>query len=181
MRLKLAALSLMGAAALLASPVAAQDTTVLTVPMADPAGASVGTATITIGAHGLVVKLDITGGIAPGAHGVHLHVTGLCLAPPRARPEDPAPFMSAGAHINLGENSHGIFSANGPHAGDLGNIYIPDTGILTAEFLVPGIDAATLLDDNGSAIVIKANADDHTSPPSGGSGDRIACGAILAP
>lgn len=181
MRLKLAALSLLGAAALLASPVAAQDNTVLTVPIADTVGGPVGTATITVGLHGLVVKLDITGGIEPGAHAVHLHNTGACTAVPRARPEDPPPFASAGGHINPGENSHGILSENGPHAGDLPNIYVPEGGVLTVEFLVPGIDAATLLDADGSAIVIKTNADDYTSPPSGGSGDRIACGAILAP
>jgi superoxide dismutase, Cu-Zn family len=35
-----------------------------------------------------------------------------------------------------------------------------------------------VLDDDGSAIVIHATADDYRSQPSGNSGDRIACAVI---
>jgi Cu-Zn family superoxide dismutase len=35
-----------------------------------------------------------------------------------------------------------------------------------------------LLDDDGAAIVIHANADDYKSNPSGNSGNRIACGVV---
>ena len=41
----------------------------------------------------------------------------------------------------------------------------------------PGVH---LLDADGSAIVIHAQADDYTSQPIGGSGDRVACGVIAA-
>ena len=37
-----------------------------------------------------------------------------------------------------------------------------------------------LLDENGSSFMIHAGADDHTSQPIGGAGDRIACGALEA-
>ena len=37
-----------------------------------------------------------------------------------------------------------------------------------------------LKDQDGSALVIHANADDHTSQPIGGAGDRVACGVIGA-
>ena len=38
-----------------------------------------------------------------------------------------------------------------------------------------------LLDADGSALVIHANADDHASQPIGGAGDRVACAVIKAP
>jgi Cu-Zn family superoxide dismutase len=39
---------------------------------------------------------------------------------------------------------------------------------------------AWLWDEDGSAIVIHANADDHTTQPIGGAGDRVACGILAA-
>ena len=38
-----------------------------------------------------------------------------------------------------------------------------------------------LLDADGSALVIHANPDDHSSQPIGGAGDRVACAVIKAP
>lgn len=37
---------------------------------------------------------------------------------------------------------------------------------------------STLFDDDGSAIIVHANADDYRSQPSGDAGGRIACAAI---
>jgi Cu-Zn family superoxide dismutase len=37
---------------------------------------------------------------------------------------------------------------------------------------------ASLLDTDGSAIVIHASADDYKTDPAGNAGDRIACGVI---
>jgi Cu-Zn family superoxide dismutase len=36
----------------------------------------------------------------------------------------------------------------------------------------------TLFDEDGSALVIHANADDYASQPSGAAGGRIACAVI---
>ena len=58
------------------------------------------------------------------------------------------------------------------------------TGSATAEIystLVSfkgGSAMPSLLDADGSAVVIHANADDHTSQPIGGAGDRVACAVI---
>jgi Cu-Zn family superoxide dismutase len=39
-------------------------------------------------------------------------------------------------------------------------------------------EPASLLDEDGSALVIHANADDYETDPSGNAGDHIACGVI---
>jgi Cu-Zn family superoxide dismutase len=36
----------------------------------------------------------------------------------------------------------------------------------------------SLLDADGSAIVVHANPDDHNSQPIGGAGARVACGVV---
>ena len=38
----------------------------------------------------------------------------------------------------------------------------------------------TILDENGAALVIHADADDFKTDPSGNSGDRIACAVLGA-
>ncbi|WP_288758947.1 superoxide dismutase family protein, partial [uncultured Brevundimonas sp.] len=37
-----------------------------------------------------------------------------------------------------------------------------------------------LWDQDGSAVIIHANADDHSTQPIGGAGDRVACAALSA-
>jgi Cu-Zn family superoxide dismutase len=53
---------------------------------------------------------------------------------------------------------------------------------LTAEFLAPELSLGqgknSLLDSDGSALVIHAREDDYKSDPAGEAGDRIACGVI---
>ncbi len=36
------------------------------------------------------------------------------------------------------------------------------------------------MDADGASVVVHADADDHRTDPSGNSGDRIACGVIVA-
>ena len=43
-----------------------------------------------------------------------------------------------------------------------------------------GAAGPNLLDADGAAILIHALADDHVAQPIGGSGDRVACGMIVA-
>ncbi|HEX6940190.1 MAG TPA: superoxide dismutase family protein [Longimicrobiales bacterium] len=122
---------------------------------------------------GVLIDLDISG-LPPGSHGYHIHRTGRC---------DPPSFASAGDHYAPRGRSHGILHPDGPHAGDLLNVHIPAAGRIHVEQLAPHVtlapdETATLFDDDGSAIVIHADADDYRSQPSGDSGDRIACGVI---
>lgn len=141
-------------------------------------GAEIGKATLTQGATGLLIKVETTG-LTPGWHGIHIHATGQCEAP----------FTSAGAHINHGDpkQPHGLLNAEGPDDGDLPNVFADARGAVNAEVFTPRARLADkgpgqwLLDDDGSALVIHANADDHASQPIGGAGDRVACAVIKAP
>lgn len=108
-----------------------------------------------------------------GIHGFHIHETGAC---------EPPDFQSAGGHFNPTDKQHGWDNPQGPHAGDFANAHVQDDGRLAVEVFT---DAVTLgegetsvFDDDGSAIMIHANADDYQTDPAGDAGNRIACGVI---
>lgn len=179
-----------GAAALLATlPACAAltDPTVQTGPERAPVGASgetplmnaqgqmVGRARLTQGPTGLVIRVSVDG-LTPGWHGMHIHATGTCAAP----------FTSAGGHVNHGDPkaSHGLLNAAGPDDGDLPNLYVDARGHAEAEVFTTRARISRvgpgqwLWDEDGSALVIHANADDHSTQPIGGAGDRVVCGVL---
>lgn len=140
-------------------------------------GGQAGTATFTQGSTGVLIRVEATG-LTPGWHGLHLHAVGQCEAP----------FTSAGSHIQHGDATtpHGYLNAEGPDSGDLPNLYVGADGrgfaevLTTAASLNQGGPGEYLMDADGSSILIHANADDHSTQPIGGAGDRVACGVIAA-
>lgn len=141
--------------------------------LVDGAGRAVGEAVITSTESGLSLRLSLNG-IAPGAHGMHLHGVGIC--------EGPA-FTSAGPHLNPTGRQHGHDNPSGAHLGDLPNIVVGNDGRARLEVPIVGERGdltAALFDGDGTAIVVHAKADDYRTDPSGNSGDRIACGVIKA-
>ena len=136
-----------------------------------PDGESVGMVTLTETPNGLIIHGELEA-LTPGEHGFHVHETGSCS------PD----FGAAGGHLAPGGSQHGFEVAEGPHPGDLPNIFIADSGSLTFEAFAPALSFedgdAPLFDDDGAAIVVHADADDYSSQPSGDAGDRIACGVI---
>ena len=145
--------------------------------LVDGSGARIGRAVLTQGPTGLLIRVEAEG-LTPGWHGVHIHATGECAAP----------FTSAGAHVNHGEPKapHGLLNANGPDDGDLPNIHADAQGRVQAELFTTRARIARsgpgqwLWDEDGSALVIHAAADDHASQPIGGAGARVACGVMAA-
>lgn len=143
----------------------------------DAGGRNLGRAVLTQGPTGLLIRIEADG-LTPGWHGVHIHATGECQAP----------FTSASGHINHGEPGapHGLLNAAGPDDGDLPNVHADDQGRVRAEIFTTRARIANegpgqwLWDADGSALVIHASADDHSSQPIGGAGARVACGVMAA-
>jgi superoxide dismutase, Cu-Zn family len=138
----------------------------------DAHGRSIGEAHLRQTPHGVLLAVDLVNA-PPGTHGLHIHEVGTCEGPS---------FKSAGGHYNPSGTQHGFLNSNGPHAGDLANIEIPKTGQLSVEQFLADVrlepDPKSLLDDNGSAIVLHSTKDDYASDPAGMAGDRLACGEI---
>ncbi|MFN0263809.1 superoxide dismutase family protein [Tepidamorphus sp. 3E244] len=107
---------------------------------------------------------------SPGVHGVHIHETGKC------EPD----FKAAGDHFAPNGNKHGFASEEGYHAGDLPNVTVGEDGTATFhvfnENVSLGEDEASLMDDDGSAVIVHAKADSYMAEA--GAGDRDACGVV---
>lgn len=135
-------------------------------------GKTVGTASLRETKDGLLIIVDAKG-LPEGLHAVHIHAVGKC--------ESPA-FTSAGGHFNPLNKEHGLKNPDGPHAGDLPDLYVNKDGVGRYEVLMEsvtlGAGDTSVFDADGSAIVIHSTADDNMTDPAGNSGDRIACGVI---
>jgi Cu-Zn family superoxide dismutase len=160
----------------------------------DAQGKSVGDASLTQMAHGVVIVAELSG-LPPGPHGMHLHAVAKC---------EPPAFTSAGGHFNPTGNKHGYNAEAGPHMGDLPNVIVAGDGKATVDVFVAGLTLGdgqvasgtstekpgpygarvpptgthNVFDQGGAALIIHAKADDYATDPAGNSGDRIACGVI---
>jgi Cu-Zn family superoxide dismutase len=141
--------------------------------LVDGTGRRIGQARLQESSQGVLLILELKNA-TPGVHALHIHEVGRC---------EPPSFASAGDHVTHDRRAHGFLSAGGPHAGDLPNIHIPTSTELSLEYFIPNVTLGSgprsLLDADGSALVIHSGKDDHASDPAGGAGDRLACGAIM--
>lgn len=141
--------------------------------MKDAKGNTVGLATFTEDASGLVRIIVNASGMTPGLHGIHIHNKGNCTGPS---------FTSAGEHYNPLGKEHGLNNSKGSHAGDLPNLEVGENGTghmnVTTDLVTLSPGTTTLFTANGTSLVIHADTDDQMSNPSGNSGARIICGVI---
>lgn len=109
-------------------------------------------------------------GLPPGVHAIHVHETGVCVAP----------FTTAGGHFNPAGVPHGLQTPAGGHAGDLPNIQVSAAGTVDIDVVVraPLRGTGGIIDGDGAAIVVHATADDERTDPAGNAGARIACGVV---
>jgi Cu-Zn family superoxide dismutase len=136
-------------------------------------GQSVGKATFEEVAGGVEIHFEGKN-LPPGSHGFHIHDTGDCDAPS---------FTSAGDHFNPTGAEHGFMNPKGHHMGDLPNLQVRPDGTADVVVVVKGATLAesgeeSLVDGDGTALVVHTKEDDQLTDPSGDSGARIACGVI---
>jgi Cu-Zn family superoxide dismutase len=142
-------------------------------PLRSPDNREIGLAVLREFGSGVEIRLEVQG-LKPGLHGFHLHKVGQCLPPN---------FLSAGGHLNPDSREHGHLNPRGAHVGDLPNLEIGAGGTGSIVVTVPGVTLLdgdrTLLDADGTSLVIHAGPDDGKTDPAGNAGPRVACGTIL--
>jgi Cu-Zn family superoxide dismutase len=102
-----------------------------------------------------------------------VHETGKCEPP----------FKTAGGHFNPSGKKHGMKNPAGMHGGDMPNINVGADGkakfqVLNDQISLKAGEKNSVLDADGSALVVHATSDDYSTDPAGNAGDRIACGVI---
>lgn len=129
-----------------------------------------GTVNFTQTGDKLKVVANVTG-LAPGAHGFHIHEKGDCSAPDA---------MSAGGHFNPTGAPHGDPGQGDHHAGDMPMLQADASGNAS---LSVELSPATLRDGPsnivGKGVIVHVSPDDFKTQPTGNSGARLACGVIV--
>lgn len=154
-------------------PVNAEATKTIETSLINTEGEQIGDAHFTEVDGILTISLGAEG-LKPGIHGIHLHEKAVCTPPD---------FESAGGHFNPSDKQHGFDNPKGYHLGDLPNLEVGEDGKVAVKVtmhnltLQPG-KPNSLIDGDGSALVIHADADDYKTDPSGNSGERIACAEL---
>ena len=126
-----------------------------------------GLITFTQLGRGVLVQANVCGlpqnGKGNAVFALHIHEGSQCTG----NAEDP--FADAGGHYNPGGTMHPY------HAGDLPPLFANGgcaaMSVITDRFIVDEINERT--------VIVHANPDDFTSPPSGNAGKKIGCGKIF--
>ena len=143
------------------------------VNLKDSTGRIVGSAVFLEQDDGVRILLDVKG-LPPGIKGVHIHAAARC---------EPPTFDSAGPHFNPTKAEHGSANPKGPHAGDLPNITVDETGQGHLEVTNSRVNLragpASLFEGNGTSLVVHEGPDDLRTDPAGNSGTRLACGPVI--
>ncbi len=148
-----------------------------TAQIIDLSGRTIGSAQLTEAPGGGVTIALAAHSLPEGKLAWHIHQVGQC--------ETSQQFKTAGDHFNPLNKSHGFKHGQGHHAGDLPNLNVSEAGIARTTVTTPNITllpgtTTSVMDADGSAIIIHSKADDYTSQPAGDAGTRIAC-AIIQP
>lgn len=153
----------------------AQPKTVQKIDMYMENGDKAGTASLKEDPDGVEFHLKLKG-LSPGYHGLHIHEKAACKG---------ANFKQAGNHFNPEDKEHGLLYPKGAHTGDLKNIEVDkdgevDTKVIAEETSLLTGKSKSLIENEGTALIVTSEADDGMSQISGDSGERIICGEIKA-
>ncbi|WP_432353337.1 superoxide dismutase family protein [Sporosarcina sp. A2] len=154
-------------------PVNAEATKSVETNLINTSGTQIGEAHFTEADGMLTISLRAEG-LESGIHGIHLHEKAVCTPPD---------FKSAGGHFNPTSKKHGFDNPKGYHLGDLPNLDVGDDRKVAVQVTLHNVTLQpgkpnSLLDGDGSALVIHAGPDDYKTDPAGNSGDRIACAEL---
>jgi Cu-Zn family superoxide dismutase len=168
-------IALLAALSLLAPPALAAQKAHATARLAGLDGKALGTAEFSAVNHGVLIVLDLHD-LPPGAHGVHLHVSGNCDAK--------SSFTKAGPILStVPGKQHGYLAEGGPEAGDLPNQFAGADGRLHASMVTTaftlGNGKKSIFDRDGVALILDQRGDDYRTQPLGNAGNRIACGVVM--
>jgi Cu-Zn family superoxide dismutase len=127
--------------------------------------------TVTFAQKGDKVMINAkVSGLAPGAHGFHVHEKGDCSA---------ADGMSAGGHFNPTGKPHGDPNAPDHHVGDMPMLQADASGNATLSVELGVITVGSgITDIVGKSVIVHKDPDDFKTQPTGNSGARVACGII---
>lgn len=144
-----------------------------TAELRDAVGQVVGAATFVETHDGITIEVTVRNLIA-GMRGLHIHAVGTCVAPG---------FESAGDHFNPHGRQHGLANPAGPHAGDLPNLIVTDSGVGRLTFTTSMITLRGRIDSvlgaDGTALVLDTDSDDEVTEQAGYRAGRFACGVIV--
>jgi Cu-Zn family superoxide dismutase len=111
-------------------------------------------------------------GLKPNAeHGFHVHEKGDCSS---------GDGMSTGGHFNPDGKPHGQHGQGVHHAGDFPALKANANGVATFSFESSSITLGSgSADVVGKGLIVHRDPDDYKTQPTGNSGPRVACAAIV--
>lgn len=138
-------------------------------------GQPIGTVTVAAAPSGGVAFTPKLKGLKPGAHGFHVHEQPNCG--PKEKDGKSVPGEAAGPHWDPEKTGKHGSPKGGGHKGDLPALEVAADGTATKPVTAPRLKLAEI---GNKALMIHAGGDNYSdSPkPSGGGGDRVACGVI---
>ena len=140
-------------------------------------GRNIGSAVISTGPKGAVIKLMLHD-VPVGEHGLHLHENGTCM--PAAGPDGkPVLAGAAGPHWDPGQSGHHLGPEGAGHLGDLPRLVVgdKDKGMVREVMIIPRLSDVAAL--KGHALMLHTGGDTYSdTPPLGGGGPRLACGVL---
>lgn len=143
------------------------------------AGKSLGEIKVTETPYGLLFQPQLSGLVAGGVHGFHIHTNPSCL--PGSENDKQVPALQAGGHLDPNKTGKhlGPYDDNG-HLGDLPGLVVNTDGTATYEVLAPRLKSLSEL--KGRSIMIHMGGDNYADTPAklGGGGMRFACGVYSA-
>jgi Cu-Zn family superoxide dismutase len=143
----------------------------------DVDGQELGTVTIMEHEGHLMLSAELEN-LPPGFHGFHVHSVGVCADGAEG------PLTAAGPHLNPDGTNHPV------HKGDLPTLLVLEDGTATWNVVTDRLTFDNVFDEDGAAIIVHANPDNHANIPEryggpdaetlegGDSGDHIACGVF---